>query len=59
MRTHADVVKEASPLKNTYVCSEERTVMHLTVLMCKQKGRAQWTSAPQESCRCRTAHIGK
>ena len=30
--THADMVKEERSLRHTYVCSEERTVVHHAVL---------------------------
>jgi len=31
--TQADVVKDATPQKHTYVCSEERTLVHCPVLI--------------------------
>ena len=30
--THADMVKDATPQKHSYVCSEERTLVHRPVL---------------------------
>jgi len=49
-QTHTDVVKEASSLKHTCVCSEERTVECRAVLM-QTEVRAQWTSTLRECCR--------
>ena len=43
-QTHAEMVKEAKPQKHTYICSEERTVVHHAVLM-QREVRAPQTSA--------------
>ena len=52
------LVAKTRMLKCTYVCSEERTVVRYAVLM-QMEVRAQWTTAPQESCKCQTAHTGE
>ena len=39
-RTCADVVKEATPQKHTYVCSEERTVVCRPVLLNTNRGES-------------------